>query len=151
MPTTSPLCQLNGGCMGCCGNNFVSEKKIEVAIRKNTLDFMKENPKNKEDYLVFKNRANPSQLRHGVCMNLVNKDAVLLCPLHPACHDGDDLREGHCDIDYLCKTAKEFAKCDFKIQKEFIDFINLKNLSNIKYSIEMDNGKLWKDFLMSKK
>jgi|APSaa5957512622_1039677.scaffolds.fasta_scaffold198754_1 hypothetical protein len=149
MLTISPLCQLNGGCMGCCGNNFVSVKKIEEAIRKNTLDFVAMSPKEKEEFQCFRNRANSSQLRHGVCMNLISRKGKNFCPLHPACHDGQDLREGHCDINFLCKSAKEFAKCDSSKQNEFIDFIKSKKLSSIEFSVRMDNGQLWKDFLMS--
>ena len=36
MVTISPLCQLNGGCMGCCGHDFISKKKIKEVIDKNT-------------------------------------------------------------------------------------------------------------------
>ena len=46
-------------------------------------------------------------LRNGVCRNLIEGNGMLFCPLHPK-RVGKDLRTGHCDINYFCRTAKEY-------------------------------------------
>lgn len=135
------LCQLNGGCMGCCGHDFESKQKIEEAIKKNTLEFNQL----KEELIKFRDRTHPSDLRSGVCRNLIQENGKIFCPLHPALNK-TDLREKHCDINYFCKTAKEFEKWDQKKQEAFIRFIKKKNLDNITYSIKMDDNTLLKEF-----
>jgi len=139
MTTHSILCQLNGGCMGCCGHDFVSKEKIEETIELNTKEFT-------EDLIAFRDRALSSDLRNGVCRNLIKKEGKIFCPLHPAVNGDKDLRENHCNTHYLCKTAKEFAEWDEMKQQKFISFIGDENLDSISYSIKMDNGKLLEEF-----
>ncbi len=146
MATLSILCQLSGGCMGCCGHDFISKEKILEAIKFNTKEFKFVNLEKESSLINFRDRARPSNLRHGVCRNLINKDGKLLCPLHPSLNKGKELREGHCDVNYLCKTAKEFQYWYEEKQQRFLNFINDKNLDNVSYSIKMDKGTLLKEF-----
>ena len=146
MAKLSILCQINGGCMGCCGHDFLSKEKIKEAVRKNVLEFEEYNPKVKAQFMKFRDRARPSDLRDGVCRNLIEKRGQFFCPLHPSLHK-EDLREGHCDTEHLCRTAREFAKWGKRKQDQFIDFVESKHLDNIEYSMMMDNGKLLEEFI----
>ncbi|MBU0459388.1 MAG: hypothetical protein KKH52_01900 [Nanoarchaeota archaeon] len=139
------LCQLNGGCMGCCGHDFVSKGKIKEAVLRNTKEFKEINSEDKKELLQFRNRARENDLRFGVCRNLIELDGVLFCPLHPALNQ-EDLREGHCDVDHLCKTALEFAKWNKAEQKRFLLFVKSKKLDNLDYSLMMDNNLLLEEF-----
>jgi hypothetical protein len=147
MVTLSPLCQLNGGCMGCCGHDFLSKNKTKEAITKNTKQFYSQNIKTKTAYLEFRDRYDITNLKNGVCRNLIEKEGCFLCPLHPSLHKDEDLREGHCDVNYLCKSAHEFSKWDEVKKKRFIDFIKKKELDNLSYSMKMDNNSLIDEFL----
>ena len=140
------LCQLNNGCMGCCGHDFTSAEKIKEVIRFNTKEFNNLKPKVKAQFLKFRDRAHPSDLPYGVCRNLIEHDGQIFCPLHPTLHDGKDLREGHCEIFHLCKTAKEFARWTTEKKEKFIDFIASKKLTNIEYSMKMDDSSLLAEF-----
>ncbi len=131
--------------MGCCGHDFISEEKINDAIRLNTKEFQNKNPQTEQHYEEFRDRTHKNNLRHGVCRNLIKENDCILCPLHPARH-GKDLRENHCDTSYLCKTAKQFAKWDEHTQRAFIYFIESKQLNNIQYSLAMDKHTLLKEF-----
>lgn len=146
MVTTSPLCQLNGGCMGCCGFDFPSKEKVAEAIKKNTLEFNFVNPLSEIEHLAFRERRAPMDMRDGVCRNLIQEEGCFRCPLHPARHQGKDLRIGHCDTEYLCNTAKSFAIWDAEKQQAFLAFIERKKLDNISYSILMDKGILMREF-----
>ena len=150
MVTYSELCQLNGGCMGCCGHDFISKDLIKLSIHKNTLEFKDLNPKNKSDLLKFRDRSFSSDLRDGVCRNLIEgkigKKTGVHCPLHPSLNKNDDLRIGHCDTNYLCKTAKHFEKWSKKKKDLFLKFVKSKKLDDISYSIMMDKNKLLEEF-----
>ncbi len=150
MVTISPLCQLNGGCMGCCGHDFISKKRIKGAIDKNTKQFYSKEIKNKDDFVKFRDRYDVTNLKDGVCRNLIKRDGCFLCPLHPSLHKGRDLRENHCDVNYLCKTAKEFANWDDNKQEKFLKFIKSKNLDNLTYSMKMDKNILLEEFKSNK-
>jgi hypothetical protein len=146
------LCQQNGGCMGCCGHDFPNKEKIDEAIHQNTLEFQEANPQTTQEYTAFRDRASVFDLRYGVCRNLIKlENQQLGCPLHPVRHNNIDLREGHCDIDYLCDTAKTFATWNREKQEQFLAFIQLKKLDNITYSIEIDTGKLLIEFKSKQK
>lgn len=132
--------------MGCCGHDFISGAKIKEAIRRNTREFELLNPVSEQEFLNFMNRKNRSDLLNGVCRNLIEKKGRIFCPLHPSLHGGKDLREGHCDINHLCKTAQEFAGWDEEKKKKFTDFVHDKKLDNISYSIKMDDNSLLKEF-----
>ena len=127
--------------MGCCGHDFLSKEKIKEAVTRNTheLHCFK-------DLVKFRDRAFKDDLRFGVCRNLIEKNGKMFCPLHPALNK-KDLREGHCSVDHLCKTAMEFEKWDEKKKEKFLDFIESKKLDNLDYSMMMDEGKLLKEFL----
>ena len=142
--TTSPLCQLNGGCMGCCGHDFGTKEQIAVTISHNTKEFKEENPKTEQEFTKFRDREHSSDLKNGVCRNLIQTSRIH-CPLHPSIHK-KDLRIGHCNVNYLCKTAREFANWEQAKQKSFIIFINKQNLDSISYSIQMDNNQLLEEF-----
>ena len=145
MSTSSILCQMNGGCMGCCGYDFESKEKIKEAIFKNTLEFKHAAPQTEKEFESFRERFPPMDLRHGVCRNLIEEKGRFLCPLHPARH-GKDLRAGHCEIDYLCRAAEEFEKWDEDKKKKFIRFIEEKKLDHVDYSVQMDNDSLLEEF-----
>lgn len=144
--TKSILCQLNNGCMGCCGRAFPSKEEIEKAIKKNTSEFKELNPQTEKELIRFRDRALSADLRNGVCRNLVQKDNKIICPLHPKQNNGKDLREGHCDINYLCQTAKEFLIWPKHKQKRFLKFVKDNGLGNIDYSIKMDKDSLLEEF-----
>jgi len=133
--------------MGCCGHDFLGKSKIEEAIKKNTLEFKEANPQTEEEFLVFRERRHPDDLRNGVCRNLIEENGKLLCPLHPARHEGKDLRVGHCDVNYLCKTAKTFATWSAERKTRFVKFVEEKKLDNITYSVLMDKNKLLTEFV----
>ncbi|MBI2112524.1 hypothetical protein HYT52_03250 [Candidatus Woesearchaeota archaeon] len=143
----SILCQLNNGCMGCCGNHFVKEK-MKDSIHLNTKEFEEVNPKLRQEFIQFRDRRDSYDLRNGVCRNLIEEKGRFVCPLHPSRHPKgqEDLRLGHCDVFHLCNTAKEFATWHKKKQEEFITFIESKGLNNIEYSLSMNAGKLLKEF-----
>jgi hypothetical protein len=141
----SKLCQLNGGCMGCCGHDFSSKKKIEKAIKSNSLEFIRQNPHTNSDLISFRDRYGSTNLKNGVCRNLIEQNKQIFCPLHPKLNN-QDLREGHCNINYLCETTKKFASWDEKKQNNFIKFIKSKKLEKIDYSLQMDQGQLLAQF-----
>ena len=145
--TLSPLCQLNGGCMGCCGHDFGTREQIVEAITKNTNEFKEANPRTEEEFIKFRNRRPSSDLRNGVCRNLIETNCIH-CPLHPSIHK-EDLRIRHCNIDYLCSSARDFATWEKDKQDQFVEFIRSKKLDNITYSMQMDNGKLKEEFLVN--
>ena len=68
--TFSILCQLNGGCMGCCGHDFVKDK-IKESVQKNTQEFIEIKPASKQDFIKFRDREHNLNLRDGVCRNLI--------------------------------------------------------------------------------
>jgi hypothetical protein len=132
--------------MGCCGRDFPGKGKIEEAIKKNTAEFYELNPKTEEELLAFRDRRPASDLRNGVCRNLIEDKEKLFCPLHPKRNNGKDLRKGHCDVDYFCKTAKIFMTWSEEKQQKFVKFIEDKKLDNINYSIMMDRNRLLEEF-----
>ena len=140
------LCQINGGCMGCCGHDFLSPEKIKEAIRLNTIEFNELKPKVYAQFIKFRDRNYPSDLRYGVCRNLIEHDGQIFCPLHPTLHEERDLREGHCDIHHLCKTAKAFVTWNNKKKEKFIDFVASKRMDNIEFSMKMDDSSLLEEF-----
>lgn len=146
MAKISVLCQLNGGCMGCCGYDFLSKEKIDQAICTNSMEFETSCPKTEQQFLQFRDRKMPMDLRDSVCRNLIKKEELIFCPLHPTIHNGKDLRKNHCDTDFFCKTAEEFEKWEEETQKLFLSFIKEKRLDSIDYSLKMDEGLLLKEF-----
>ncbi len=133
--------------MGCCGHDFDSVERIKEAIKLNTLEFELVNENDEQEMLKFRDRSDAYDLRFGVCRNLIEKNGKLFCPLHPALHQGKDLREEHCEIDHLCITAKEFAKWDSGKQGKFICFVKAKKLDPVEFSLQMDNSQLLEEFL----
>lgn len=130
--------------MGCCGHDFISNQKIREALKKNTSEFG--DRKTSAELISFRDRFYSSNLRDGVCRNLIEKEGKILCPLHPVLNNDEDLRKGHCNINYLCKTAKEFDNWSKEKQEKFVKFIGSMNLDNISYSMMMDKGELLKEF-----
>lgn len=146
MSASTPLCQLNGGCLGCCGHGFPEKQELKEAIKKNTLEFQNLNPQTTLQLLKFRDRAHPYDLRNGLCRNLIQKKDQLLCPLHPGQNQGNDLRINHCDLDHLCLTAQEFNRWGRDTQQKFLFFIRNKNLDSINYSLQMNRGELLQEF-----
>ncbi len=146
MSTSSKLCQLNGGCMGCCGHDYLSKKMIQEAIRLNTVEFKDVDPSKEISLVAFRERREAYDLRNGVCRNLIEKDSQLLCPLHPSLNNGKDLRVGHCDLNYMCPTAKLFETWKPEKQDKFIKFIESKKLDHLSYSMRMVDERLLNEF-----
>lgn len=143
----SILCQQNGGCMGCCGHDYPSTEKIKQAITLNTYEFHQAHPQTETEFLTFRNRAKLYDLRFGVCRNLILLSSGQVgCPLHPSLHHDKDLREGHCDINYLCQTAKIFAQWPAEKQHAFLNYIKNQHLDNIQYSLQIDHNSLLDEF-----
>ena len=147
--TISNVCFLGKlSCMGCCGRDYTSKKDIVEAIRKNTFEF--EDSKSPEE---FRDRIDSKYLRDcGVCRNLIFSDKSaksVKCPLHPAFNkakDGSDLREGHCEIEYLCKAAFLFDLWDERKQIAFVKFIENKKLNWFNYSMGMNDDSFVDEF-----
>ena len=144
------LCQINGGCMGCCGHDFISPEKIREAIRLNTLEFNALKPKVTAQFIKFRDRVHPYNLRYGVCRNLIQHEDQIFCPLHPTLHE-KDLRKGHCDIHHMCKTAREFELWNNEKKEKFIDFVVSKKIDNIEFSMKMGDNSLLKEFNLLQK
>ena len=147
----SDLCQvkeLNLTCFGCCGYDFTGKSQIMKDIKKNTLEYKQ--IRNKEK---FRDRADKDSLRKsGLCRNLVVLNNKVLCPLHPGMNKGKELRKGHCDINYICKTSKLYTnEWDEETRKQFIEFLKTKKLDTYTYSLGMDKGLLLKEFMKWKK
>ena len=136
------LCQLEGmSCFGCCGNSYKSVKEIKEDIKQNTAEF-----KECVSLEDFRDRSGKWDLREsGVCRNVIENEGKIFCPLHPKCC-GTELREDHCEPEYLCKTFKAFQNWKDKKKQEFITFIKSKKLDSYRYSILMDANKLLDEF-----
>lgn len=143
------LCMLKGGCFGCCGNNYGTEKELKQAIVQNTLEFKEISPQTEDELVQFRERYEFDNLLQGLCRNLIEEKGKLLCPLHPA-RNKTDLRIGHCDQNFLCDTAKKFRQWDKEKQIKLVQFINAKELTNIQYSLQMVSGKLLDEFRKNK-
>lgn len=141
--TKTSLCQFdNKGCFGCCGRDFKAKERVIKDIKKNTDDFYNHN-----DMIKFRDRKEKLNLRpSGVCRNAILIDDSVLCPLHPNMNDGNDARDGHCDINYLCKTAKIFNSWNKRKQRKFLRFVKRKKMDWFDYSLNVDNGELLKEF-----
>ncbi len=146
MVTISSLCQINGGCMGCCGHTFPSEQRVKESITSNTREYLKMAPSNKGELTNFRERRYATDLRDGVCRNLINTDGSVHCPLHPLLNKGADLRIGHCDVDFLCKTAKKFEGWDENKKNKFLAYVEKKKMTSIAYSMVMENDSLLMSF-----
>ncbi|MGM5487488.1 MAG: hypothetical protein ACQESG_00910 [Nanobdellota archaeon] len=141
--TVSEVCVIGDLiCMGCCGRDYGSFEEVCEGIRQNTREFRYY--KNLEE---FRDRA--QCLRPcGVCRNVIFTDeseTQVMCPLHPEIH-GSDKRVGHCEVKYLCATAKQFKEWDAKIQGAFIEFIKNKNLDWFTFSMGMDSDEFLHEF-----
>jgi len=144
--TFSILCQLHGGCLGCCGKDFSSKERIERALQANTAEFKIINPKVKAQLLKFRDRYHPADLYFGVCRNIIKIDGKTFCPLHPKRNNDEDLRINHCNPYYLCRTAIKFNSWKEEKKNKFLQFIESKKLDDLDYSILIDNGKLLDEF-----
>lgn len=134
--------------MGCCGHTYTGKKDVKESIRKNTISYkhIKKDPESLRKWRDRNKDLHPS----GACVNLVytGKDKVG-CALHPA-QQGKDMREGYCDKNYLCKTAKKYAGWDKKKQEAFKKFIREKKPDWYDYSMGLDSGAYLKEFLSRK-
>jgi len=142
------LCMLNGGCVGCCGHDYPSAAKVQIAIDKNTLEF-KEFKRKKKSLQEFRDRAPRESLRHGLCRNAIKHRGKLLCSIHPALAKTEkDLRRGHCDIRYLCKTAKAFNSWEVEKKNKFAKFTAKKRaaMTQAQYSLAMDSDRFLEEF-----
>lgn len=138
------LCQFEKfSCFGCCGNRYGSKNSVFRQIKKNTYELSKI-----KDLKKFRDREDANILSYsGICFNLIMKDGRVFCPLHPLQTGGKDLRDGHCDIDHLCRTAETFAHWSEEKQTRFLTFLREKNHNFLTYSFKMDNHEYLKEFV----
>jgi ferredoxin-thioredoxin reductase catalytic subunit len=135
-------------CVGCCGKDFTSREEIEKAVRKNTKDFIAINNKIK----FMKRKDNEFLHDSGICRNIIytNEDEDdVMCPLHPCFNDTKevkDIRKGHCEIEYLCKTAYVFNNFSEEKKKIFRKFILGKDLDWLEFSVGMNEGTFLEEF-----
>ncbi len=147
--TISNVCVIgNLTCMGCCGRDYTNRKELTEAIWKNTLEFS-----HLKDRKAFIERFEAKYLREcGVCRNVIfadKKKTKVMCPGHPAFNEKGnkaDLREGHCEVEYLCSAARAFSGWNDEKKDRFIRFIQDKKLDWYDFSMGMDNDSLLKEF-----
>ncbi|MBS3128776.1 hypothetical protein J4410_06560 [Candidatus Woesearchaeota archaeon] len=142
--TATELCQLDGrSCFGCCGRKWGTKEEVLSQIQKNTDELVQI-----KERTQFRLRSEPDDLPHGSCRNLVydGTTAKTCCPLHPARNEGKDLRVGHCDIYYLCPTAKKFNVWERDKQERFIAFLRKHDDKVYEYSMKMDQNWYLKQF-----
>ena len=143
------LCQHNGiSCFGCCGPKLGKKEDLQKDIEENTKQFA-EFKKEGKSLKQFRNRyTNWNFGKGGACRNLIQKDGQVFCSIHPKRNPtiGKDLREGHCDHAYMCNTFKHYNRWHMKKKEAFVQFLLEKKLDNYDYSVNMDNGKLMKEF-----
>ena len=138
--THSSICILDDlVCMGCCGRDYTSREDVLLAIDKNTREF-----KACQDLQEFRDRPHSRYLRDcGVCRNVIFSDddkTRVICPIHPkVANTSADLREGHCEVEYLCKAAFLFDLWDEKKQEAFISSLKKKDLDWWTFSMGMDD------------
>ena len=146
------LCQLNElglSCFGCCGRNFWKKEWIKESIDKNTEEY-----KNSNSLTEFRDRFYRQDIRStGICPHVIwTSKGRFGCALHPKFTGSDeDLRQNHCNPQYLCKTMRYFLSWDEATKKRYIDFIRSKSLDWYDYSILTDNNKLLEEFLSMEK
>ncbi len=137
------LCEYKTGCFGCCGRNYTTKKEIKKDIAENSKDLKT----NKLPLIEFRSRNNNTFLKpSGVCQNVIIQKGKCFCPLHPK-RNKKDLRVGYCNTEYWCKTMQHFTEWNSKTKKAFMNFINKKDLDVYRYSIQIDNDTLLKEFL----
>jgi hypothetical protein len=166
------LCQFEGfTCFGCCGYDFRGKDLAKESILLQTHEYRGyENSISKK--LEFRERAKPDDLNAcNFCRNLIlgdhsfsdgkidqkvfeNRKLKVLCPLHPACNEGTDLRDGHCTKNYMCLTQVKFHKMKKLEQEKFVAWlkkrINKDDLDWYTYSVYMDTDRFWKEYKSSK-
>ena len=127
--------------MGCCKNRSRSVEKIKDALQKNTLEFTEY-----KNIKTFRDRAERSKLRNGVCLNIVMIEGRIFCPLHPMRNSGQDLRIGYCLENFFCRTAILFNQWDEIKQNDFLNFVSGQKLDAVTYSINIYDGNLLRNF-----
>lgn len=136
------LSELNLSCFGCCGHDFANKSILKRDIRINTRRFYQ-----RLDNIEKLKNMSKKVRKSGICKFVIYLDGkVVGCPLHPLLNEGVDLRKGHCDIDYVCTTNREFANWDDTTREKFIEYIRNKNLDIVDYSLGIDNGSLLRGF-----
>lgn len=146
--TSSSVCRIGKlTCMGCCGHDYTTRKEVQQGIRRNTNSLKKIKTKSIQSIRDWRDRSDKLRAS-GLCYNVIffgkNNPG---CPLHPKLNKGKDLRENHCEIEHLCRTAEHYNRWDEETRKEFIRFIKSKKLDWWTFSIGMDEGDLLKEFL----
>lgn len=159
------LCRLPNGliCVGCCGFDFAKDldnkEEFVKALVKSTGEFSCYS-----DILEFKQRCKHSDLHDcGLCKHLILKDIFnseklvddltskkhlsITCALHPAENNGEEFRQGECDLNFMCETQKMFLQEWGEWTKDkFLKFVYEKNLDWFTYSKKMHDNSLVKEF-----
>jgi hypothetical protein len=141
----SVLCKvpsLGLSCFGCCGHHFKDKKTMHqfFANNKRTLEAYKKAGKSYKEFMDREKKIASC----GGCYNLIKeKDdrgrEQYLCAVHPLRIGGDDIRVGHCDHDYLCKTAAHVNKMTADEKKLFYEFLKEQQFDS--YTFSMINSK----------
>ena len=157
------LCMLPWGlrCMGCCGLDFAKKLSSDAKTRfvqalvDNTREFQAND--SPEDFRTC--HASYDLHACGMCRKLIieesgdvvdladRKHLRIMCPLHPACNDGKELRRGECDPEYMCGAQRQFHTWEAERQERFIAFIEKLDPDWFAYSVGMQNDSLIKEFL----
>ena len=159
------ICQIpeiNLSCYGCCGRHLKSKEAVEKDIEENTRDFSRIDIPSTVRLLDFRDRFskdNGDVKGSGICSNLVKfRCGVVACPLHKlinkivpadefmAIHR-KDLRWGHCDVNFECRSVKIFKKLPEDERRRFLNWIREQRFDNYKYSKLMVDGVLIKRYL----
>ena len=142
------LCQYKQGCFGCCGKHFLGKRSVLVRIKKNTSELASYQPTSINEWRSFRDRSSSDVQLAGTCPNLVFlPNGNIGCPLHPAQHKGNDLREKYCHTTYFCSTFTAYKAASHDMQHAFEAFLDRLDLDVYAYSKGMDSGKLWKQFI----
>ena len=157
-------CQLKDlglSCYGCCRNGVSSSFSVEKDILENNSDFKKiylDSDMSEENLKIFRDRYNIKEtLSSGICRNLVDfEGGCKACPLHPFVNSivsksktiapSSDLRVGFCDTKFECDTVKSWSTMNLIQRKQFIRFLESKNIKNHEYSMSNIDGNLIQEY-----
>jgi hypothetical protein len=158
------LCQFGGfACFGCCGYSFRGKDLAVSSLFKQSAEF-KASSDSRAAKIGFRDRAAPEKLNAcNFCQNLVLKsdysreDMIkdryirTYCPFHPALNDGEDLREGHCEHNFMCSTQIYFHGLKDDSKQLFAVWLKARienpDIDWYTYSVNMDTSVFLKEFL----
>lgn len=162
------ICQISDiklSCWGCCGRDYTSKEEVEKDIEDNTIDFKKIKIIAKFNLLQFRERFSSNRWavkKSGICSNLIKfKNGIYACPLHKSINElipkeiykypsKEDLRWGHCDVNFKCKSVDIFEQLNNKQKQDYINWIKQQDIDHYTYSISNINASLIRKYLEAK-